>query len=656
MTSINISRDSEDFSINSSYPSAESFPRVYTKQENPSILTNGDKTTDKEHPISLAHTFSNTSNFTTMTNLSKITSLKQTISHHIVSIRDAVNDDNEQTYKEESNVENLLKAKFELGDATRLSSYILEYPSSINDDAIEDSCVNSNAETSNKDGSNLGKKRKEASQKTLLSRMNILEKVFPSTYDSGTTDLPPDGGYGWVSTFCTFLAMFSTWGCNSGFGVFLAFYLNNNTFKGATEYDYCLIAGLTICLGPLLSPIGMITMKIIGIKLTMWIGIMMLLAGFLMSSYSTRLWELYLTQGALVGASYSFIAIPATTVIPGWFLKKRAVAMGISMIGTGAGGVTYSLAANKMIQDNNGTRQCLRVFCITCVVACAISAILIKPYHKEHPIGFRSKSKIKNEFKVMFDLNVIRRPVVWLVTVWFTFALFAYNLMIFTLSSYVVARGMSQHDGSTITAIVNGCQAIGRPIMGLVGDRVGRINITVVLTLCLTIFFFAFWIPAHTFLQLIFLAICLGSCIGVANVMSTVLIADVVAPEEFLTAWAFVNYFSSPFFLVCEVIAQALKIKKPVSNPYIHTQIFAGLCIFVALCLVCCLRSLSVNNKLKDRQTETLKSLDNLHKDLSSKISEQEYDILEKRKVKYVLLLGGGIKKFFIRMFYPMKV
>lgn len=496
----------------------------------------------------------------------------------VVHRRRSLNNSSKKTELEEGEEEEqnrILEAHFDLADAMQLYEYT---GISVDNDDLEMASYIS-----------------EQSDET-LTKVPTLKQVFTNK-STGELDLPPDGGYGWVCAFCVFLAMFSTWGCNSGFGVFLGFYLNNDTYPGATKYDYALIAGLTVFFGQGFSPFVMVIMRVIGMKTTMLLGDAILLAGFLLASFTKRIWQLYLTQGVMAGISIAMICVPATVVLPQWFLKKRAVAMGLSLLGTGLGGVVYGLAANKMIQTQGNTRLALRVLAITCAVSVLVSTALVKERIPKKSVGFKSWRLIKEQFKTMFTIDLVKKPFVLLIAVWFSFALLGYIIMVFTMSPYAIARGMSAHDASTLTAILNAAQSVGRPCMGLAGDKFGRTNVTIALTCCLSIFLFGFWIPAYTFVQLIFFSICVGSCVGVANVMNTVLIADMVGPEEFLPAWAFVCYIGSPLCLVAEVIAQALTVPAHRSNPYLHTQIFAGCCFVFALSLALMLREYSVRLK-----------------------------------------------------------
>ena len=493
---------------------------------------------------------------------------------------------------------------------------------------------------------------------------NLLGRVFGDK-TTRRIELPPDKGYAWIACFSCWLIMFNTWGCNAAFGVFLAFFFNKDVFPGTTNYDYSLVAGLTPAIGNVLAPVAMISIRLIGVRPTMTIGTVFLCLGFVLASYAKSFWQLAMTQGVMIGIAMGLAAAPPLAILPGWFLKWRAVAVGASLFGTGAGGVAYALASNRMIQHYGNTNMCFRMLAIICTICCALCVVLSQPRKSLHPKGVRSWKVVKAEVSKMFSLGVMKQFKVQLIALWFTISVFGYNLMIFTLSPYAVARGMTQHQGSALTAIMNGAQSIGRPLMGLAGDRWGRSNITVILTGFMVICMFGFWIPAHSFVQLIFFSILVGSSVGVANVMNNVLVADLVRPDEFLAAWSYVNSVGSPLILCCELIAQALTDKSHPTNPYFHTQIFAGFCFLAALILTLIIREIAVRDRLTLRQEETLTKIrqKSSYGETSPTSSENDdtcstkesWELLKKRRDRYEMLLGGGMRGYFMRMFYPIR-
>lgn len=68
-----------------------------------------------------------------------------------------------------------------------------------------------------------------------------LEKDKPLTDEN---EFQYDVGYAWVIVFGVFLLNFSTWGMNSGFAIYFSYYLNNDTFEGASKLDYSAIGGI----------------------------------------------------------------------------------------------------------------------------------------------------------------------------------------------------------------------------------------------------------------------------------------------------------------------------------------------------------------------------------------------------------------------------
>lgn len=599
--------------------------------------------------------------------------LVKTVTRSIKNFFNGVADGNDSHHSEDDfnpkKLNDLLESHFDVGDAIQLNN-----AENYLKDEIEKSPTGSDAndhennkvepfwddDATNKRTENDTRSYNSDDYNDQEADTETLRKIFTNN-TTGELELPPDKGYAWVVVFSVFLVMVTTWGCNSAFGIFLSFFLSNGVFKGATKYDYALIAGFPVAIGQGGAPLALILMRIIGIKPTMLIGVAIQFTGFIWASFATELWELYVAQGVFIGLGITLIATPSTTTIPGWFLRKRAVAMGLSLLGTGLGGVIFGLASQKMISDNGNTRWCYRMLAITCTVCTLFATCLVRERKPIKPVGLRSKKLIFGEFKRFFDGSIVKRPIVLLIASWFNLAVFGYTLMIFTLASYAVARGMTQHQGSVLTVLLNSAQTVGRPVMGLMGDRFGRINVTFALTSLLCIYLFAFWIPANTFLQLIFFSLMVGSCVGVANVMNSVLIADMVKPHEFSPAWGFVTYSGAPLFLVCELIAQALTVPSHKSNPYLHTQIFAGFCFFGALLLSVLLRERAITIKL----TEELDSFNKMLKDKDSEFDKEyeedngyneNWDTKIARMQSIETLLSSGWRGFFKRATYKKKI
>jgi MFS family permease len=57
----------------------------------------------------------------------------------------------------------------------------------------------------------------------------------------------------------------------------------------------------------------------------------------ILTSLSTQYWQLMFSQGVLVGIGNGFLFIPSFAVLPTYFVKKRALAVGIAQSGSALG-------------------------------------------------------------------------------------------------------------------------------------------------------------------------------------------------------------------------------------------------------------------------------------------------------------------------------
>ncbi|KAG2734681.1 hypothetical protein G9P44_002687 [Scheffersomyces stipitis] len=482
-------------------------------------------------------------------------------------------------------------------------------------------------------------------------------------------DPPPDGGFGWVIALCACLATLATWGSNAGYGVFLNFYLNSNTFPGATEYDFALIGGIVVFLAQFLAPISAVLYKIFGFRIVCIAGIIIQTAGYMLASFATKTWQLYLTQGVLIGVSFVLVFMPATLIIPTWFDKRKATAMGITISGAGLGGLIFSLSVNRVIEQTGDQRWALRMVGFVTLAAAAIACVVMKPRnYKPIPLSQSLKKEfIVENIRLIVDFSVFKNYAVVLSSLWFAIALLGYTMMLFTLASYATSIGLSHTQGSNLTSILNAAQIVGRPLMGYTADRIGRANLTASVCLIISILLFAFWINATTYATLIAFSVIIGLIVGIGSTMAQPIVADMMDENiaKLPAAWTGMNIFVSFFCLVAEVIA--LSLVTGGSRPYLYTQIFAGCCFFACFIISLIFREWFIRRALKRRLVVTEMKIRKLEKSQSGYLkvgileNDQtedpgQFEILEERVERYNNLLRRSLFAFLIRTVYPIRV
>jgi MFS family permease len=78
-----------------------------------------------------------------------------------------------------------------------------------------------------------------------------------------------------------------------------------------------------------------------------------------------------------------------------------------------------------------------------------------------------------------------------------------------------VSLGYTQTQSGLATTFLNIGTALGRPLIGITSDRLGRITTAYLLTLVNSLLAFAFWIPVTTLAPLLTLAVFYGGTCGV---------------------------------------------------------------------------------------------------------------------------------------------
>ncbi|CAD1809342.1 Major Facilitator Superfamily protein [Candida parapsilosis] len=515
---------------------------------------------------------------------------------------------------------------------------------------------------------NVSRPQSPDSEREQFEPGSILEEGKLEAGDGVVDDYPTDGTFAWIMSICAMLASFSTWGANAGYGVFLNYYLNSNTFPEATEYDFALIGGIVVFAANFLSPYSAILNKVLGLKWVFALGLVFQTLGWIAASFATKVWHLYLSQGVSVGISFSLIFIPSTLALPTWFVEKKATSMGICVAGAGLGGLIFSLSVNKVIQDTGDQRWALRMVGFVTLFAVVVVIVLMRPRRSlqpQPPMKQRlTRTYIKESFKVIFDFRVVRNYGLQIVSLWFAIALLGYTLMLFSISSYSSSIGLTHQQGSSLTAIMNAAQVVGRPAMGLIADRIGRSNFTAMICLLISILLYAFWINAKTYGAMIAFSVIIGLIVGIGSSLAQPLAADVLEGhlEQLPAGWSAINIFVSFFCLVAEVIALALVVDGA-SNPYLHTQIFAGTCFFACFLVMLVLREHLVSKILKSRYEMAKTKLEQINDNVTKNgylkevnVEEGEEEILLERVERYEHLLRRSVFAFLGRIVYPIKV
>lgn len=172
----------------------------------------------------------------------------------------------------------------------------------------------------------------------------------PPTYRTNTDDNgPPDGGaLAWAHAWAGFLGTFNTWGLNTAFGVFQAYYslvtlyglpLDKISWIGSTQIFFIFFVG---------TPVGYF-MDRGYFRLFFNGGSLLIVIGLFLTSICTKWWHFFVVQGCVTGLGMGLNFTSGVIILLTWFRRKLGVAMGIAAAGTSVGAIVYTLVFQQLI-------------------------------------------------------------------------------------------------------------------------------------------------------------------------------------------------------------------------------------------------------------------------------------------------------------------
>lgn len=338
-------------------------------------------------------------------------------------------------------------------------------------------------------------------------------------------------------------------------------------------------------------PVVALSMRRLGMKTTLAIGTTLVSAALFGASRATQIWQLFLSQGLCFGWGMGFLYIPATAVLPQWFSTRRSLSVGIASAGAGLGGVAYNLIAGVAAR-NLGLNWTYRILALCSLAMNAISSTLI-----------RDRNKIVRPNQSSFDWREFGHIEVVLIIIWGVGTELGYVVLLYSLPHYATTVGLSQSQGSVVGALLNVGLGAGRPLVGYLSDRWGRINMAMLMTASCGIFCLGLWVPAQSYGLLLIFALLAGFGCGTFWGTVSSVAAEVVGLKR----------LPSVFGIICIALVTPTTFAEPIglelvkASGYRSSQIFVGFMFILAASSVWFLRSwkiLEVEEKARLSESE----------------------------------------------------
>lgn len=283
-----------------------------------------------------------------------------------------------------------------------------------------------------------------------------------------------------------FILTFTGCGINLAFGVYEELYETlDGPFKNASPGAIGLIGTLAASMMTVGAPIACIWCTKYGSRFVVLVGGALFATSGIAASFGTQLWHFQFCQGFIQGCAACLIYIPAVTVSPKYFGKRRALAMGIITSGTGFGGMAWAPFLRFLI-SSFGYRQTIRTTGVIAGSIVAITALALEEVKGAHMEGSKARENqyhhneeqwTKSRKDLIFSQDFLSHALGT------SLQAAAYMIPVYFMSSYARTLGYSRTAGANIIALSDGFNSVGKIFIGYYADRLGSLNALVLSTM-----------------------------------------------------------------------------------------------------------------------------------------------------------------------------
>jgi MFS family permease len=265
--------------------------------------------------------------------------------------------------------------------------------------------------------------------------------------------------------------------------------------------------------------------------------------GLMMTSLATQYWQIFLAQGLCVGLGAGCLFLPSVALVATYFTTRRALAIGVVAAGGSIGSVIYPIVFYQL-QPRIGFPWATRVLAFIALGTLMVSIAVMRP--RVPP----------QKQRAILDLTAFKKP---------TFTLFSLGLFLSFVGLYVpifyIILWAQKHahidtDMSFyLLAILNGASTFGRVIPGLLADRFGPLELTILCTIAAALFAYIA-VAIHTLGGLIVFAILYGFVSGAVVSLPSAVISIFVPSISMVGTWMGMSFcFAATGILIGNPIA-----------------------------------------------------------------------------------------------------
>ncbi len=277
---------------------------------------------------------------------------------------------------------------------------------------------------------------------------------------AGSAEL--DSRVAWVQVGAAMVSMLTVFGVGYSFGAFFeSITAEFGAGSGATALVFSITISLSFALGPFTGALA----DRVGPRPVLLLGAGALCVGLLVTSQATSIVMAYLSYGIGVGVAIACGYVPMVATVGGWFVERRALALGVSVAGIGLGTLIGSPLSAALITATSWQTTFV-IYAIGGGALLCGCAVVARPGPAAQPSpGLRS-------FRDLMRIGDF--ATLYFATLSVTFGLFVPFVF---LASYAEDQGAAPVASATLVGVIGGMSVLGRLGLGSLADRIGPVRL-----------------------------------------------------------------------------------------------------------------------------------------------------------------------------------
>lgn len=331
--------------------------------------------------------------------------------------------------------------------------------------------------------------------------------------------------YGWVVVAGAFLVLFVAYGAQYAFGVFFAALLDEFGWSRASLAGAFALYAIAYCVFGF--PAGRLT-DLWGPRRVIAIGGCCLGAALAGMAAVTRLWEPYVLYGLVAAIGMGTAYVPCNATVVKWFVQRRGLAIGLASTGASVGTVALPPLAQALV-DTLGWRAAYLIFGVGVFVILNLVALTMR--RDPESLGLGPDGALQAAGDLGSDQHwplsrAARTPTFWLLGAAFSATWIPVFIPLVHLVRYARDLGFTPMIAASLISALGVGAVVGRLVMGVVSDRLGR-RPTVAMAMALQAAAFVAFVVVRELGALYATALVFGYSYGAVSTLFTAIIGDV---------------------------------------------------------------------------------------------------------------------------------